>query len=150
MVSVPEVTPATTPPDTVAWPLLLLHMPPVAALTSVMNVPVHTVDAPTIAPASGTGLTLMVVVAAAVPQLLLTVYAITALPVPRPDTTPVAETEATAGLADDHTPPGAASVSVMVDPVQTLVGPEMLPAAGSGLTVIVVAADAMPQVLDMV
>ena len=39
---------------------------------------------------------------------------------------------------EDHDPPGVASVSVMVAPVQTVLGPVMLPATANGLTVTIV------------
>ena len=59
---------------TVATPaVLLLHTPPAAASANVVAVPVHTVVVPVIVPAVGVADTVTVVVAVAVPQLLVTV-----------------------------------------------------------------------------
>ena len=52
--------------------LVLLQVPPVAVSESVMLVPVHTLDAPEIVPASGSGLTVIVLIAVAVPQPFVT------------------------------------------------------------------------------
>ena len=73
MVSAPAVTPVTTPPETVALILLLLHVPPVTPSVKVIAEPAHTLDAPVILPAFGVGFTVMVLVTVAVPQLLVIV-----------------------------------------------------------------------------
>jgi hypothetical protein len=70
-----------------------------------------------------------------------------AVPAVIPVTTPVEDTEATVVLVLLHTPPAAASLSVVVDPAQTVVTPVMLPAFGTGLTVIGLTATAVPQLL---
>ena len=73
MVSNPALTPLTTPPATVALVFEALHTPPLAASVRVILAPTQTDDAPLILPASGVGLTSIVFVATAVPQLLVTV-----------------------------------------------------------------------------
>ena len=70
---VPAKTPVTTPPVTIAVALLLLHTPPAAASLSVITDPAHTPEGPVMVPALGEELTVTNVVAAAVPQPLLTV-----------------------------------------------------------------------------
>ena len=51
------------------------------------------------------------------------------------------------GRDEDHTPPPVASVSVVVVPIHNEEAPDILPAEGTGLTVIVFDADAEPQPL---
>ena len=51
IVTLPAVTPVTTPPETVALPLLALHVPPDTPSVRVIFAPVLTVDAPEIVPA---------------------------------------------------------------------------------------------------
>ena len=53
--------------------LLLLHVPPVVALLRVVVLPAHTFIVPVITPADEPVLTVMVLVAVVVPQLLTTV-----------------------------------------------------------------------------
>lgn len=75
MVTVPAATPFTIPVDapTVAIVLLLLlQVPPLTVEVSVAGVPVHTLDGPLMVPAVAPALTVTVVVATAVPQLLVT------------------------------------------------------------------------------
>ena len=70
----PAATPVTIPVVPIlAFALLVLHVPPVTVSVMVVVAPVHTVDAPEIAPAFGAGLTVIVLVAVAVPQPLVTV-----------------------------------------------------------------------------
>jgi len=73
MIAVPAATPVTTPvldPTDPIAVLLLLHVPPgVVELKTVVN-PVQTVAVPVIA--AGSGLTVMVIVAAAVHELQIT------------------------------------------------------------------------------
>ena len=52
-----------------------------------------------------------------------------------PPTTPVEPTVAIPGLLLVHTPPGVASASGIVVPVQTSVGPVIVPALADKLTV---------------
>jgi hypothetical protein len=56
----------------VAFALLTLHMPPLAASASVIIAPTTTEDAPVIVPADGTGFTVTSLVATAVPQPFVT------------------------------------------------------------------------------
>ena len=71
----PAVTPVTIPVVlTVATVgVLLLHTPPVVASVNVAVVPVQTVVVPVMLPALGVPDTVTVVVALALPQLLVTV-----------------------------------------------------------------------------
>ena len=76
MVDVPLVNPVTTPVAlTVATPVdTELHTPaPPVALLSVVVVVGHSVSRPVMVPATGNGFTVTIAVAAAVPQLLVTV-----------------------------------------------------------------------------
>jgi hypothetical protein len=67
-----------------------------------------------------------------------------ALPPVTPVTVPVAFTEAIEAAVLLHTPPVAASVSVVVAPEQTVDEPVIVPAAGIGLTVTAWVALAVP------
>lgn len=75
MVAVPAVMPVTAPVllTLATAVLLLLHTPPVTASLNVVVPPVHTVMVPVMVPADGVPDTVTVVVALAVPQLLVTV-----------------------------------------------------------------------------
>ena len=75
IVVVPEVTPLTRPvalftEATVG--VALVQLPPLTVLARVVVAPTHTVVAPDMVPASGSGLTVTVAVAATVPQLPVT------------------------------------------------------------------------------
>jgi hypothetical protein len=72
MVSIPAETPVTVPPTTVAVALLLLHTPPVTASVKVMDDAWQTLAGPAMLPAVSTGLMLIVFVAIAVAQVLVT------------------------------------------------------------------------------
>jgi hypothetical protein len=89
--------------------------------------------------------TVMVVVAAVVPQLLVTEYDITATPAVTPVTVP--PTTVAFPLDDVQTPPDVVFVKVIFPPATTVVGPLMLPTVGSGLTVIEIELLAVPQLL---
>jgi hypothetical protein len=69
------------------------------------------------------------------PPVPVTEYVILAVPIATPDTTPVDETEAIPEALLAHTPPGVASVSVIVVPVQIVEEPEMAATTGTALTV---------------
>jgi hypothetical protein len=71
-----------------------------------------------------------------------------AVPADLPNTTPVELTEAIEVLAVVQlpAPPPNVSTNVMVDPVQTVLGPEIVPALGKRLTVTVLVAVSLPQV----
>ena len=75
MVAVPVALPLTTPAVvTLATALLLLlQVPPLTVEVSVLVAPVHNAVVPLIVPADAPGLTAIVAVAVAVPQLLVTV-----------------------------------------------------------------------------
>ena len=107
--------------------LLLLHVPPLVASVSVVVPPAHSVVMPVITPAD-TALTVMVLVAVAVPQTFVTVYKITSIPVLTPVTTPILLMPATVGELLLHTPEAAVSDNVIVTPVHTDVAPVMYPA----------------------
>ena len=69
-----------------------------------------------------------------------------AVPAEIPLTMPVAETEALA-LPLLHTPPDTVSVRAIEAASQTTSGPLIAPALGSGFTVIILLAAAVPQLL---
>jgi hypothetical protein len=75
MVVVPDVRPLTTPEvPTVATPaFVLLHTPPLATSVNAIVDPAVRVAVPLIAPASGEGLIVTAKIAAAVPQMFVTV-----------------------------------------------------------------------------
>jgi len=75
MVAVPAVIPLTTPDAfMVAMAVAaLVHMPPGVASASEVVAAGHTVAVPVIVPATGRGLTVAIIVAAAVPHVLVTV-----------------------------------------------------------------------------
>ena len=146
IVSRPAVTPVTSPVvDTVAFALLAVHTPPGVASARDIEAVLHTVDGPVIAATVGAEPIVTTTEATAIPQLLLTVYDIVSIPAVTPVTIPPA-TVALPLLAL-HVPPGAASVSVRVVPVHTLVPPMIAPASGSGFTVVILIAVAVPQLL---
>jgi len=135
MVSSPGTTPVTTPPALmVALPLLALHTPPEVALLKVMVAPVHTVIAPVIALTVGGPMIVIVFVAVAVPQLLLTVYTAVSSPAVTPLTIPVAPMVALLFVML-HTPPTVAFARVMVPPAHTLPGPLIVSTVGVVVTV---------------
>ena len=146
MVARPAVTPVTTPPATVAFALLLLQAPPGAASVNVIVLPVQTAVGPVMVPVTSAAPTVITALAVADPQLLVTTYVIVSVPGVTPVTTPP-ETVAEA-LLRFHTPPGVASVNVIVEPVQTADGPVIVPAVGIPvLTAITAVAAVDPQEL---
>ena len=72
MISMPIVTPVTTPPDMVAVLPLLLHTPPGVISVKVMLEPTHTLEGPVMVPAVMGGLIVRIFVAIAVPHELVT------------------------------------------------------------------------------
>ena len=68
-------------------------------------------------------------------------------PAETPVTTPVELTVAIAGLLLLQVPPTVVSISVMVLPVHTLVGPVIVPADTTLITVTSAVAEALPQLL---
>ena len=75
MVVVPGIIPVTRPDVFTVATLVavLLHVPPVTTSVKFIVAEGQTVDRPVIAPAFGAGSTVMIAVAATVPQLLVTV-----------------------------------------------------------------------------
>ena len=72
MVAFPGATPVTMPvvePTDATDVALLLQVPPAILLLKLMVAPTHTVEAPLMVPALGTGLTVMVADAVADPQV---------------------------------------------------------------------------------
>jgi hypothetical protein len=115
--------------------LPLVHTPPVTALLNVVVAPAHTVAVPVIEPADGAALTVTAAMVVAVPQSLVTVYVIAALPLAMPVTTPLAlPTIATPVLLLLHIPPDAALVNVIVLPTHTVDVPIIAPASGDAFT----------------
>src|SRR5262249_44868017 len=72
------------------------------------------------------------------------------VPVLTPVTMPVLPTVAMDVLLLLHTPPGAASESVIVPAIHTVVGPLMVPALAAGVTVSVEVVKQLPMVYVMV
>ena len=86
--------------------------------------------------AVGKLLTVTVVVVVFVQAPTVTVYVMVAVPAETPVTSPVeAFTDATDELLDDHEPPLTELDKVVLELIQTLVVPEIVPALGSALMV---------------
>lgn len=133
-------------PPTVATEVLpLLQVPPAAVSLKAIVDPTHTTVVPEIGPAWGRGFTVTTSVATAVPQLLVTEYDITALPLLTPPTTPEEFTVATDVLPLVHTPPVTTSVNTVVPAGHKAAVPEIVPAFGSGFTVTIAEVTAVPQ-----
>jgi len=150
MVATPVAMPVTMPELPIAATplLLLLQDPPEVVLLKAVAAPTQTAAEPVIVPAAGNGFTVTVVVANAVPQLLVAVYVIVAVPAPTPVTTPVLPMEAIDVLLLLHEPPAVLEelLNVTVAPAHTVEEPVMLPAATDGLTVTVAVARSVPQI----
>ena len=71
----PAETPVITPVDAIVatLTLILLHVPPAAMSLNDVFAPVQNAATPVIVPAAGNGFTVITTVAAALPQLLVTV-----------------------------------------------------------------------------
>ena len=137
--AVPAVAPVTVtllPAATiVALLLLMAHVPPAVASLRTMGEPTQTAGVPRIA--VGRGLT--VTTAAAVQPVLLSVNVILVVPASNADTTPVVRpTVPTAVLLLLQVPAPVASLSVIAEPWQTTVVPEI--ADGVAITVTAVVA----------
>jgi hypothetical protein len=139
MIAVPPDMPPTTPvPPTLATAVFDEdHEPPVAVLERVVLAPWQTVGVPVMMPAVSAGNMVTSMVSLAVPQLLVTVYDITAVPAVTPVTMPLVLTDALAALLLLHVPPVAVLPRAVVKPMQVVGIPVMVPALGNGLTVIV-------------
>ena len=121
MVVVPLATPVTTPvEETLAIEELpLLQAPPATVSLRVTVLVAHTLVGPVMVPAKGVALTVMVLVAATVPQVLLLVYEIIAEPAARPVTTPEVLTEAIDVAVLVHVPPATLLARALVVPIHT-------------------------------
>ena len=131
--------PVTTPlAETVAVVLLLLHVPPDTLSDNMMDEPVHTLEGPVIVPGFDVVLTVMVIVAVAVPHVPVTTYIIISEPDVTPVTIPDAEPiVATAELLLLQMPPVIASDNVIVEPTHTSERPVIVPAFVGVFTVTV-------------
>ena len=145
----PEATAVTTPPmdteDTEAS--AVDQTPPVAVVVNVEDIPVHMAAAPVMLPATGEGMIVIPAVVNAVPQPLVTVYVIVALPEVTPVISPVVLTVATAALLLLHVPPVVVLLKVILAPWHTDERPVIVPDAGFGLTLSVAVVMAEPQLL---
>ena len=152
IVAVPAAAPVTTPPlkprDAMADDEL--HAPPLVASVNVTVAPAHNDAVPFIVPAFGMELTVTSLVALAVPQLLVTVYDMVAVPAAEPVRLPVKLMDAIAADEELHTPLPAALLKVTVVPTQIPVAPLIAPAAGNGFIVTPLVAYEVPQLLAMV
>jgi hypothetical protein len=126
--------------------VLVVQIPPVTVGVSVVVEPTQTVGVPDTVPADGVGLTVIVTGATDVPQLLLTEYDMTAVPAATPVTAPP-RTVAVPVAPLVHVPPVTDGVRTVTALAQTMVVPEIVPANGSVLTLIVTGATAEPQLL---
>ena len=141
---VPAATPVTMP---VNEPIVAVagvtddQIPPPATLLNVVVPEGQVVAVPVMVPAFGEGLTVTIVVVAAVPQAFVTVYDIVVVPVATPVTMPLREPiVAVAGVTDVHTPPPVALLRVVVAEGHTVAVPVIVPADGSALTVVILVA----------
>jgi hypothetical protein len=149
MIAEPDATPVTKPPELTEAiaALLVVHEPPAIASESSDELPGQTIVVPVITPGSGNVEMVTNVVAAATPQVVVTVYEIIDVPFATPVTTPDVLIVATDVVTLLHTPPVTRSVSVVVEPGHVVVVPEIVPASGSGSTVIIIVSYTVPQVL---
>ena len=149
MVAVPAPTPVTMPvvPMVAMVVLLLRQLPPVVASASVVVAPWQTVVAPVIVPADGVVFIVTVAVMFAVPQELVRVYVMPAVPLETPVTTPVALTVAMAALLLLQVPPERDAVRVFDAPTHMVVVPVTVADEGAGITVTTAVAVAVPQLL---
>jgi hypothetical protein len=147
IIAVPADMPVTIPVVlAIAMPTApVLQIPPLAELLNEVVLPAQTVAVPVMVPASGSGLTVTICVATAVPQLFVTVYDIVAVPADTPVTTPLVLTVAIPEAPVLHVPPLTELLNVVVLPAQTVAMPVIAPASGSGLTVTICVVTAVPQ-----
>ena len=151
MTEVPALTGLTTPVAvlTVATAVVAeAQVPPeIDALNVEVEPPVQSVEPPvTVATLVGAlTVTVAVVVAFAHPPVPDTVYVITDVPAVKPETIPEELIVATAGVAEDQVPPVTGELKVEVPLEQMAVVPEIVPAEGAAVTVIVLVAVAFEQ-----
>ena len=127
-----------------------VHTPPASpdALLRAAVAVGQTVKVPVIAPALGSGFTVTTLVAAAVPQLLVTVYDIVDVPASTPVTMPdEAPIVAVAVLNDVQTPPASPPEDTrdVVTVGQTTALPVIIPTSGNGLTDMALTTVIVPQ-----
>jgi hypothetical protein len=140
MTADPDVMPETIPvPLTVAIAVLLLdQVPPATASLRVVLLPGQTDKVPVMAGgAVRIGLTVTSVAATAVPQEVVTVYAIVTVSDATPVTTPEELMVAILLFRLLHAPPGIPSDRVADVPGQIFVVPEITPADALVLTAII-------------
>jgi hypothetical protein len=135
MTTVPALTGVTMPvADMVAIAVLVLsHVPPTVALSSVRVLPIQTLPLPTIVPAGGSGSIVIRLLATASPHTLLVLYFTVSNPLVIPVTSPVVVIEIFP-VATLQVPPGALAVKVVVAPWQTEAAPVSTTAAGIAFT----------------
>jgi hypothetical protein len=97
-------------------------------------------------PAIGKGMTVIVLVVSALPQLLVYMYLIVSVPPDTPCTTPD-ETVAIPVKELVQVPPDTVSVSVILVSAQTVDEPDIVPARGIGFIVSVSLVALVPQLL---
>ena len=152
IVAVPALIPETFPEElTDAMEgELLLHEPPGISLLKLIKLPTHTVVGPVIVPADGDGFTVIPADVLAVPQPVVTVYVMVALPAATPVITPVVEfTVAAAVLLLLQLPLVLPLLVNVVDkPAQTAAAPVIVPAFGSAVTVTDCVADEFPHTFE--
>ena len=124
--------------------LLLVHVPPLTVELTVVVPPVHTALLPVTVPALGNGLTVIDCVAVLVPQLLVTLYDMVAVPMAPPVTIPDVFTVAIVMLLLLQVPPVTVGVNAVAEPEHTVDAPEMVPADGAPKTVTVTLAALLP------
>jgi hypothetical protein len=144
---VPVATPVTIPvePAVATEVAEELHVPPVAASLKAVVAPVHTVAVPVMAPADAGMLTVTTLVALLLPQPLVNVNDIVAVPALIPVTIPVELTVAMPTLPELHTPPLLASLKTVVAPAHTIAVPMIEETAGTTSTSTPTVAIAVPQ-----
>ena len=120
----------------IAAVFVLLHVPGDASVKVIVP-PTQICPPPGIGWIGATvGLTVITVTAFALPQLLLSVYDIIAVPAAVPVTTPAEPTVAMLGAPELHEPPVVPlSLRFVVAPTHTTPMPMIVPALGSGSTV---------------
>ena len=131
---------------------LLLHVPPGISLLKLIEEDTQTEAGPVIVPADGDGLTVIPDELLAVPQTVVTLYVMVALPAATPITTPVDEfTVATAVLLLLQLPPVLPLlVNVVARPAHTAVAPFIVPALAVALTVTNCVVFEVPQLFETV
>jgi hypothetical protein len=123
IVTDPPELPVTIPPASIVAVFVfpLLHVPPDVASLNVTDDPAHTVPMPAIE--AGNGLTVTTVVAI---QFKPVVYVMFAVPAPAPVMLLVpGATVATERLSLDHTPPATVLLNTVVNPLHTVVTPDI-------------------------